>query len=339
MVDNRKVKHFIFINTGTPDAPTTFAVAKYLRQFLSDARVMRMPSIVRWLLVNACIVPFRSSRSARYYKRIWTKMGSPLLFNSINLVNKLSALMPSDSKAHLAMRYGNPSIASVLSGIDYTNVDEIVVVPLFPQYASCTTGSILQEAMRCIAKQTIIPKVRFVTSFFNREVFIDVWVKHLRTYNLNSFDKVLFSFHGLPVGQLNAVHGEFEHHANSPAEEFTTESRHCYRAQCHETARLISNQLGLAEDRCAVTFQSRMVHEWCGPFTDLSVERLAANGCKNILVIAPSFVADCLETNYELGQQLKRKAEERWNCKLTIATSLNDSELWAKACYQIASAI
>ena len=192
----------LLVNLGTPDDPSYGSVWRYLQQFLTDGRVIDIPWLPRQLLVRGIIAPFRSNSSAKLYKQLWTKEGSPLKFYGERLAEGVQKELGNEYIVELAMRYQNPSIASVLGKLMSNQIRELIVIPLFPHYASASTGSVYEEVMRLLSKKQAIPSLKIVNSFHDYEPMIDVFVKNSKKYDLDSYDHILFSYHGLPQRQM-----------------------------------------------------------------------------------------------------------------------------------------
>ena len=328
-------KALLLVNLGTPDKPTYLSVFKYLRQFLMDGRVININPFLRFLLVNLIICPTRSFSSTKVYKEVWDKnTGSPLLHNTTKLSEKLGNKLE-DYDVYYAMRYQNPSIESVINNILETNPDEIVVLPLFPHYASATTGSVYQEISRIVSKKWVVPNIRFINQFYDNEKFIDAWVDKASKFNLNSYDKVIFSYHGIPNSHVDNVYPDSLCSDHNCESEVTDENKFCYKATTYETTKMLASRLNLSSDKYHVTFQSRLTNKWLTPFTDEVLESLPKNGNKNVLVFSPAFTADCLETIIEIGDEYKELFLEAGGEKLDYVESLNYSDLWADAIIDI----
>ena len=328
-------KALLLVNLGTPDNPTYLSVFKYLRQFLMDGRVININPFLRFLLVNLIICPTRSFSSTKVYKDVWDKnTGSPLLHNTTKLSEKLGNKLE-DYDVYYAMRYQNPSIESVINNILETNPDEIVVLPLFPHYASATTGSVYQEISRIVSKKWVVPNIRFINQFYDNEKFIDAWVDKASKFNLNSYDKVIFSYHGIPNSHVDNVYPDSLCSDHNCESEVTDENKFCYKATTYETTKILASRLNLSSDKYQVTFQSRLTNKWLTPFTDEVLESLPKNGNKNVLVFSPAFTADCLETIIEIGDEYKELFLEAGGEKLDYVESLNYSDLWADAIIDI----
>ena len=328
-------KALLLVNLGTPDKPTYLSVFKYLRQFLMDGRVININPFLRFILVNFIICPTRSFSSTKVYKEVWDKnTGSPLLHNTTKLAEKLVNKVQ-DYDVYFAMRYQNPSIESVINNILETNPDEITVLPLFPHYAAATTGSVYQEISRVISKKWVVPNIRFINQFYDNEKFINAWVDKASKFDLTSYDKVIFSYHGIPNSHVDNVYPDSLCSDHNCESEVTNENKFCYKATTYETTKILASRLNLSPDKYQVTFQSRLTNKWLTPFTDEVLESLPTNGNKNVLVFSPAFTADCLETIIEIGDEYKELFLEAGGEKLDYVESLNYSDLWADAIIDI----
>ena len=328
-------KALLLVNLGTPDKPTYLSVFKYLRQFLMDGRVININPFLRFILVNFIICPTRSFSSTKVYKEVWDKnTGSPLLHNTTKLAEKLVNKVQ-DYDVYFAMRYQNPSIESVINKILETNPDEITVLPLFPHYAAATTGSVYQEISRVISKKWVVPNIRFINQFYDNEKFINAWVDKASKFDLNTYDKVIFSYHGIPNSHVDNVYPDSLCSDHNCESEVTNENKFCYKATTYETTKILASRLNLSPDKYQVTFQSRLTNKWLTPFTDEVLESLPTNGNKNVLVFSPAFTADCLETIIEIGDEYKELFFEAGGEKLDYVESLNYSDLWADAIIDI----
>ena len=326
----------LLINLGTPDSPSVKDVRKYLFEFLNDPRVIDIPAIARFILVNLIIVPFRAPKSARIYEELWVNnglpdgtKGSPILYYGKSVQEKLQKALGNDYDVYLAMRYKNPSIDDVLSAIYKKNYEKIIVIPLFPQYASATTGSVVDKVMKIISKWWVIPEIKFISQFYDDEGFINTIIERAKKYKLEDYDHLLFSYHGLPVRQVDKVYKDGtlceEHNCET---EINETNKYCYKAACYTTTRLIVKKLGLSEDRHTVCFQSRLDKKWLEPFADKAIIEQAKKGAKRLLVFSPAFVADCLETLIEIGVEYQKLFEEHGGEKVQLVESLNDHPAW-----------
>lgn len=325
---NKKIG-VLLVNLGTPDSPSVGDVRKYLFQFLNDPRVIDLPWLGRFLLVNFIIVPFRAFGSAKIYKELWTDKGSPLLFHGVELKAKLQAKLPKNFDVEFAMRYQNPSMESVLDKMRLKNYDQIIVLPLYPQNASSTTGSTIERAMKIIGKWWVVPELSFVSQYYDHKGYIKSIVKRAEAFDLNKYEHIMFSYHGLPDRHVDKVYLDgvkcAEHHCE---EEIDETNKFCYKATCYATTRLIAKELGLDESRYTVAFQSRLDKKWLSPFADKVVEEKAKEGVKKMLVFSPAFTADCLETTIEIGEEYQELFEEHGGEKIQLVPSLNTMPEW-----------
>ncbi|MTI41370.1 ferrochelatase [Fulvivirga lutimaris] len=327
---NKSKTGVLLINLGTPDSPSVSHVRSYLSQFLNDPRVIDIPAIARLLLVNLIIVPFRAPKSAKVYKEVWTEEGSPLLTISNNVAQLLDKELGDDYDVHLAMRYKNPNIVDVLEQMRLKNYNKIVVLPMFPQYASASTGSAYELVMDVVKKWWVIPEIRFVGQYFDNPDFIDAILDRASKYNIDDYDHVLFSYHGLPDRHVDKVYQDGLCSDRDCEHELTEENKYCYKATCYATTRLIAEKLNLPEDRYTVCFQSRLDKKWLTPFSDKVVEEWGKKGAKKLLVFSPAFTADCLETIIEIGDEYQEIFEEHGGEKVQLVESLNEHPLWIK---------
>jgi ferrochelatase len=328
-------KGILLVNLGTPDSPAVADVRKYLAEFLMDSRVMDIHPFLRFLLVRGIIVPFRGPKSAKLYRQIWDdQTGSPLLHYSKLQQQLLQLELGGDYAVELAMRYQYPSIERGLDKLRKAGAESLQIIPLFPQYASATTGSVMAEVMRVLSGWHTIPPVTFSRPFYDDPSFIRGFAGKAAAYDPASYDHVLFSFHGLPERQLQDC-GE-SGHDESCCQRITEKNRHCYAGQCHETARLTARELGLAPEGFTVCFQSRLGRsEWIKPYTSDVIGKLAALGMKKVLVVCPAFVADCLETVYEIANEYREEFIAGGGETLQLVESLNDSACFTGALMQL----
>ena len=320
--------YVLLINLGTPNSPKTSDVGKYLSEFLNDRRVIDLPWLWRKVLVNLVIVPFRSPKSAGLYKRIWTSEGSPLLINTQNLRDSLQKNLGNAYVVEMAMRYGRPSLNKALIKLEKKQVQQLILVPLYPQYASSTTGSTFESAFELISKWKQIPNVKITHHFHDHPGFIDAFASHIKQYKPENHDHIIMSYHGLPLNHVTEAHGGMNCEDLGCTEKQNDQNNYCYRASCYKTSRLLAKKLNLMKQDYTVCFQSRLDNNWLKPFTDEIVIQKAKTGYKRLLVISPAFVADCLETLYELGMELKEDFEKEGGEQLTLVKSLNDLPQW-----------
>ena len=318
------------MNLGTPESTKTSDVRKYLRQFLMDGRVIDIPALPRWMLVNLIIAPFRAPKSAKVYRKVWTANGSPLKYYTLGIEGHVQKQLGDNYVVRVAMRYQSPSVASVLEMMLKNPLEEIIVVPMFPQYASATTGSVMEEVMRCLSTYQTIPAVRFVDSFFNRADFIQAFAEKAKRHMVEKkYDHVLFSYHGLPERQIRKGDCFNVCKLGTCCDTLTPENRLCYRGQCFATSRLIAKAVGLAESEYTTCFQSRLGNDpWIKPYTEDIIKELPGKAIYNVLVLSPSFVADCLETTIEIGEEYKEVFEKAGGRHWQLVDSLNMDASW-----------
>ena len=317
----------LLINLGTPDSPAVGDVRPYLSQFLNDPRVIDIPWLPRKMLVNLLIVPFRAPKSARIYQKLWTPDGSPLLYYSAKAKELLQAELGPEYEVHLAMRYKNPSIPAVLETMRKNNYAKIVVLTMFPQYASASTGSAVEEVMRVMQSWWVIPEVKFVSQFYDHPLYIEAFAERGRQYDHREYDHVIFSYHGLPQRQVDKVHADGVC-PESCRHAVTAENQYCYRATCYATTRLLAEKLGIPAEKYTVSFQSRLDQQWLKPFSDVVVRECAEKGMKKLLVFSPAFTADCLETIIEIGEEYQEIFHAHGGDKVQLVESLNDHPVW-----------
>ena len=318
----------LLINVGTPDSASVVDVKKYLKQFLSDKRVIEMPSILRYILVNFIIVPFRAKKSAEKYEAIWTKEGSPLLNHGIKFQKKLQSYFGDKTKIFLSMRYGNPSIQFELEKIKNEKFDQIFIVPLYPQFSTSTTESAIIEAKSIISKWDKQSNIMELNYFWNEPLYIDSFVNQIKKYNFKNYDHILFSFHGLPIKQVQNAHSGKSCDELDCKNTMNEINLLCYQSACYRTVDLLVKDLKIENDFYSTTFQSRLTKNWLEPFTDEKLKELVSQGKKKILVVCPSFVADCLETIHEIGIEYQHLFKELGGESLTLVEALNSDEFW-----------
>ena len=326
----------LIVNLGTPDSPSYFNVFKYLREFLMDGRVIDIPSFFRFILVTLIICPLRSFSSGKIYKQLWDLSGgeSPLLKNTRELTTKLNEAQEKFNVFY-AMRYQTPSIKSTLAHIQKTNPTDLIVFPLFPHYASATSGSVYAEVTKQLSKEWVIPNFNFISQYYDHPAFIEAWIKTAQNYDIEQYDKILFSYHGLPKSQVNKVYKDMQCDGKNCEHEINDDNHYCYKATVYETSKLIADRLNIPQDKYEVSFQSRLTNNWLEPFSDEVLKSYPAKGIKKVLVFSPAFTADCLETIIEIGHEYKELFEESGGQKLDYVESLNFSDAWVQAIIEI----
>lgn len=324
-------------NLGTPDGPTAAAVRPYLRQFLTDRRVIDMPWLARQLLVRCIIAPFRSPRSAHAYASVWTPEGSPLMVHSKALLASVRSEVGPGFRVALGMRYGNPSLESALQELATAGCDEIRLLALYPQNAGATTASTLEETWRIAGAMEAPPRIVPLPAFPTHAGFIAAQAETLRDAladDPTGRSHVLFSYHGLPERQIRRADSSRSHclASSSCCDSLVETNRHCYRAQCFATTKALITSLDLDPVRCHTTFQSRLGRiPWIGPATDATVAALPSKGIRNLVVATPSFVTDCLETLEEVGMGLSASFLAAGGERFTLAPCVNASPTWVRA--------
>ncbi len=310
---------------GTPEAPTTPAVRKYLRQFLSDRRVVDLNPALWWAILNGVILVKRPKASAALYEKVWTEKGSPLLIISEGQAKGLEQRLQSlagenEIRAEVAMRYGHPSTGAAIDRLIDWGADRILLFPMYPQYSAATTASTYDEVFAELGKKRFIPTLRVVPPYYDEEHYVSALADSVRE-KLDSMEepprKIMISFHGIP--QRYADLGD------------------PYPLHCHRTAEALAREMGWTEEDYLVTFQSRFGREpWLQPYTDETLMKLGAEGLESILVLCPGFTADCLETIDEIGNLGREQFEGAGGGELDRVDCLNDSSRWLDAMAEIA---
>ena len=326
----------LLINLGTPNSTSYFDVFKYLREFLMDGRVIDVPYFLRFILVTLIICPIRSFSSGKIYKKLWNLSDgvSPLLKNTEELTNKLNQKQ-NKYTVFYAMRYQKPSIQEALDKIKLSNPSELVILPLFPHYASATSGSVFEEVTKRLSREWVIPSFKFISQYYDHPSFIDAWVDAAKDFNFAEYDKVIFSYHGLPNSQVDKVYQDNQCDGKNCEHEINKENHYCYKATVYETSKLIAEKLSLHRDKYEVTFQSRLTNNWLEPFSDNVLKAMPAQGIKKVLVFSPAFTADCLETVIEIGDEYQELFIEAGGDRLDYVPSLNFSDAWVQAIIDI----
>lgn len=307
----------LLVNLGTPDAPTATAVRRYLKQFLSDSRVVELPKLVWWCILNGIILPLRSSKSAAKYASIWTKDGSPLKVHTEKQALLLRGYLGERGhqlQVEYAMRYGSPSIPHVLEKMKVNGCDRILILPLYPQYSATTTASVYDDVFQYFSKVRNVPELRFVKHYHDHKDYIAALKKSVTAYwDVHGRpDKFVMSFHGVPKRTL-----------------LLGDPYHC---ECRKTARLLATELGLNPEQYVVTFQSRFGKaEWLQPYTAPTLVKLAKEGVKRVDVICPGFVGDCLETLEEIAMEVKQDFLTAGGKDFHYISCLNESPVWINA--------
>jgi ferrochelatase len=305
-------KGVLLVNLGTPDAPTVSAVRKYLKQFLLDPRVIDYPWIARQILIRGIILPFRSRSSAKLYKRLWEEKGSPLKFHGYKVAED-------EYHVELAMRYQTPSIDGAIDKMMKAGVSEIVVFPMFPQYASASTGSAHEEVMRVISTYKNIPPMKIINSFYDNPQMLDVIVENSKPFNFDDYDHIIFSYHGIPKRHLrnSDISCKYCQKVDNCCGKLSKVNQFCYSAQSYATTRALVERLKLPADRYTTSFQSRLGREeWTTPYTIDVIEGLAEKGAKTTV-----------EIKFEYQEDFEKAGGEH----IDLVPSLNDNPKWIEA--------
>ncbi|MDP1842719.1 MAG: ferrochelatase [Sediminibacterium sp.] len=327
-------KGILLMNLGSPNSPSVSDVKVYLREFLMDEKVIDIPFIARTLLVKGIIVPFRSPKSAHAYQSIWTNEGSPLLVNTYQLQKALQQIVP--EVVEVCMRYGAPHPAKAFESLQMkvSDLEEVILFPLYPHYAMSSYETAVEYAKKIHAENKYPFKLTVVPPYFENKIYIDALVSSIQPYLHQDFDKLIFSYHGIPERHIKKGDITCEHclkvkdccNVASSAHEF------CYRHQTFETTKLVSSQLGLQHNKVEQTFQSRLGQDkWLTPYTAARLKELPKEGVKKLLVACPAFVSDCLETLEEIAVEGKEIFIEAGGESFTMIPCLNAQPNWIKA--------
>lgn len=317
----------LLMNVGSPDAPTKPAVRRYLTQFLNDKRVIDLPWLLRKILVNFIIIPFRIKKSTQLYLRLWTKKGSPLIYLSANLQERLQSSLEEKADIFVGMRYGNPGYKQALLQIKKEGFKKLVVLPLFPQHALSTTETAFKAVEKYIKKKHIDIEVSRIGQFYQHPGFIKAFTAQAQKYRPETFDHILFSYHGLPNRQDE----------KSQPENWNSSEKYAYSLACKETTQLIASEMGLKKTDYSMGFQSRLSRNWLTPFSDELLQQKLKEGKKKILVLAPAFVTDCLETLVEIELDYNREFRQKGGEKVQLVASLNAEEMWVETLAELIS--
>jgi protoporphyrin/coproporphyrin ferrochelatase len=313
----------LLVNLGTPDSPSYFAVQRYLREFLSDRRVIDTARFIWLPLLYGVVLPFRPLRTARNYRKIWMPEGSPLAVYSKRLAAKTNGVLQTrlggDVRVALGMSYGNPSVASAIDALAEQNVRKLLVLPLYPQYCSSTTGSVFDGTSDALRRWRWLPEMRFVNDYYDDPGYIGALAASIEAHWQRAGERshLLLSYHGIPASYVKA---------GDP-----------YQAQSEATTRAVVSRLGLAEDQWSHCYQSRFGRVvWLQPYTEDALRALAKQGVRRLTVVSPSFAVDCLETLEEVGVEYRDKFRELGGESLTLVPALNDDDRHAEALASIA---
>lgn len=319
----------LLLNLGSPASTEVGDVRAYLKEFLLDERVIDSPALVRNLVVRGLILPTRPKKSAEAYEKVWTPEGSPLLVMSRRQQELLADRV--NVPVALAMRYGEPSIAAVLGELVEQGVDRLLVMPLYPHYAMSSYETVVVRVMEEIARVGAGMKATLLQPFYNDPGYITALVESAKPWLDKDYDRLLFSFHGIPERHLRKSDPSHAHCLEVPDCCETCHPAHatCYRHQCFKTVRAFVKKAGIPENKYCVSFQSRLGRDpWLKPYTDFVLRDLPAEGCKRLLVICPAFVADCLETLEEIAMAGKEDFLEAGGSFYEQIPCMNDHPAW-----------
>lgn len=325
-----KEKTIVLVNLGTPDNPQPEAVGRYLKEFLMDPMVVDIPRWVRWILVNILIVPRRKHRSSHAYSKVWQPNGSPLMIHTSELASRLQNTRP-NWKIYFAMRYGSPHLTKVLTQAIQETEGDIHVVPLYPQFAKSSAGTVWALADQIAKENKAQHRVQVLENFYEDPNFISAFAKQV-TESIKDFkpDHILYSYHGLPEKHVKQTAASHCLKQTNCCEKITEVNKYCYRAQCFATTRALAAELKLDIPH-SVAFQSRLGKQpWIKPYTDEVLEQLAESGTKKVLVVCPAFVADCLETLEEIRLEAKKEFQAFGGEDLRLVPSLNAEPHWVE---------
>jgi ferrochelatase len=313
----------LLVNVGSPQKASRCEVAKFLFRYLNDRRVVSLPFWPRTLLVNCIIIPFRLGKSVKHYREFFASSSVTLLHHAQALEQRLNEQLPHGHKAFVAMQHSQPTLSGALRSIRKEGFDRVTLVPLFPQYAEATSGSIIAKFSQQMRAWKALPEISIVESFYSHPAYIRAVAATLHGYAIDSYDHVIFSYHSLPLTHVARVEG----------------TPRCYSTACEATSRLLAEELKLDARRYSTTYQSRMSpHEWLPPFTDDVLAALAREGKKRVLLLSPGMAADCLETIHELAYKSRELFCAHGGCTLDVAPCLNSSDAWVEALASIAGA-
>ena len=312
-MEKRRLRGVCVVNLGTPGSPTRRPVARFLREFLSDPRVIDLPRYLWLPLLNLVIIPFRAGRSAAAYRKIWLPEGSPLLVLTQGLVDRLTPMLDGIAMVVMGMRYGDPSIRNGLEHLRGSGVEEVVILPLYPQYSHTTTASIYDAVEQELADLNWQPRLHRVDQYYEHPLWIEAVASSIREFRdaNGAAEKLIFSLHGIP-------------------ERYVTQGDP-YRDQCEKSVQAIVAALGLGDDEWLLTYQSRVGREpWLQPYTDKTLIEMGSSGTRHVQVVCPGFAVDCLETLEEIEMQNREFFEQAGGDKLEYIPALNDSDAHAR---------
>jgi len=326
-------KGILLINLGSPQSTEVRDLRKYLDEFLMDERVIDKSWLMRALLVKGIIVPFRAPKSAEAYKKIWTSEGSPLIVYTQKL--RLALQEEIEEPVEIAMRYGNHSAEYALSKLlkENPSIEEVIVIPLYPHYAMSSYETAVEDVKSVYKKNKYSFKISFVPPFYKSPGYLEALAENIRPYLNLPYDQILFSYHGIPGRHIRKsdITGCHCLERKNCCETDSPAHAHCYRHQVRTTTRLVTEILNIPANKHSISFQSRLGKGWLTPFTDIRLEEMPKEGIKNLLILCPAFVSDCLETLEEIAIRGKETFLKAGGETFTMIPCLNTNPLWIKA--------
>ena len=324
-----KPKGILLINLGSPESLKVRDVRRYLSEFLMDKRIIDLPYLFRFLIVYVFVLPFRPKKSAEAYKHIWTKNGSPLVENTRKLAAALQKKVK--NRVEFSMRYGKPSIKETLKKFEENSIYDIYVIPLFPHYAMSSYETCVEETQKAIKENHIKIKARFHAPFYNDIDYIEALFDTLKPYLKKKYDHLVFSYHGIPLRHLKKTDTTKKHCMiiEKCCEKKSKAHKFCYKHQSIQTSKMIAKRARIKDENYTICYQSRFGKDsWLSPFTEETIVNLVDKGKKDILVMCPSFTADCLETLEEIGIRARELFFKAGGKNFTLVPSLNDNKIW-----------
>jgi ferrochelatase len=322
----------LLMNLGSPDSTSTRDLHTYLMEFLMDRRVIDYPWLFRKILVGGIIVPFRAAKSAEAYKTIWTKDGSPLIVLTRELQTALQPLV--DAPVEIAMRYGNPTVEEAYRRLleRMPQLDEVIAIPLYPHYAMASYETAVEYAQEIHRKKKYSFQLNFIRPFYDESNYLQALSEHIRPWLQERYDHILFSYHGIPARHIRKSDPTGNHCLQTAGCCDTASPAHatCYRHQCFKTTREIVRLLGIPDGKYSNSFQSRLGKGWLEPFTDIRLEEMPKEGIKNLLILCPAFISDCLETLEEIAIRGKETFLGAGGEKYAMIPCLNVDPLWVE---------
>ena len=334
-------KAIILLNLGTPSEPTARGLRAFYRHFFSDPYVFDFNRVALWLLRNLIILPFRAPRIAKDYAKIWTEHGSPLKVYADLLQRSVQQKFQESGEEVIVengMAYSEPYIWDVMRNLEASDVNEILLLPMFPQYSTATTASIFDQVSKAAKKWKKEPSLHFVDDLFQEPAFIRAWVNVItKNLNVDEVDHVIFSYHGVPEKTIKKFDAGDVCEFGNCCDAINSQNRYCYRAQCVQTTEGIVNALGWKDVNYSVAFQSRFGPlPWLQPYLDEHMKVLIEKGEKKIAVVTPSFISDCLETLFEIGEEYKQEFLEGGGESFRLIPNLNDDDIWFSSVFEMA---